>query len=71
MYLHIVWSVSPFVSGTVHQPGHVQNPRPTEHGSNEPSICPGFTPAVDGNTGWNQEAEDWHQNQIIAARENK
>lgn len=37
--LHIVWLVSPFVGGTVNQPGDIENEGPTEHCCNEPGVC--------------------------------
>lgn len=64
--LHIVWLVSPFVSGAVNQPGDIQDERPTEHCSNEPCICECFTPEVHRNNCWKQKACDRHQIEVVS-----
>lgn len=66
MYLHIIWLVAPFVSGTVDQPGNIQNESPTEHSGHEPGVRPALTPEIDGCNCWNKEAGNWHQQHVIS-----
>ena len=69
-YSLVVWLVSPFVCSTVHQPGHVQNPSPTEHCGDEPRVRECLTPAVHWNHCWEEEASDWHQEHVVSGMRN-
>lgn len=69
--LHIIWLITPFMGSTVHQPSHIQDPCPTEHGGYEPGISPCFAPEVDWNDSWQNEAQDGHQNHVVAVRINE
>lgn len=64
-YVLIIWLISVFVGCTVNQPCDIQDEGVSKHGSNEPGICPGLTPAVDRNDCWKNEADEWHENQVV------
>lgn len=68
--LHIVWLVSPFVSGAVNQPGDIQDESPTEHRCDEPWVCECFSPEIHWNRGWKKEAGNWHQKHVISRNRN-
>lgn len=60
--------VTVYVSGTVDEPGNVQNESPTEHCCYKPCIFQCFTPEIPWNQCWQDETSNWHQNQVISLR---
>lgn len=71
LHILIVWFVAPFMCGTVHQPGYVQNESPPEHGRHEKGVSPWLSPTVHWDHGRNDKTEDWHQKQIISVKINR
>lgn len=70
-YSLIVRSVTPHVSSTVHQPGHVQRPRVSEERGDKESTFETFTPQVHRHHSWDEETEDGHQPQIVTGKKQK
>jgi hypothetical protein len=66
--LLVVRFISPFMSGTVHQPGDIQRQRVPEHGGHKPGIFPRLAPVEHRNQGGHDEARDWHQKHVISAK---
>lgn len=62
----VVRFVAEHVSRGVHQPCHIQCEDITEDGGNEVSVRPRLVPTHDRNSSWQNEAQEWHQYDVIS-----
>lgn len=57
------------MGGRVHQPRHIERERVAEHGGHEPGVTERLAPAVHGNNGGENEANEGHQLHVVAESE--